>query len=160
MNISIDLPKITLPNVYFLDKKTNIIMDGNFTKIIYSNNCFTMNGLYVLFPIEAFNVEKIGSKVILKFNPYQSCNLSVIQEFSKLESRILEYYKNIYKCKSKISMVLSKQIYSGSMKLYKDYNSPDIKKNNVQYIIKISGVWETYDDMGLTFKLLEVNEGY
>ena len=46
------------------------------------------------------------------------------------------------------------------MKLYKDYNSHDIKKNNVQYIIKISGVWETYEDIGLTFKLLEVNEGY
>ena len=56
MNISIDLPKVTLPNVYFLDKKTNIIMDGNFTKILYSNDCFTMNGLYILFPIESFNI--------------------------------------------------------------------------------------------------------
>jgi len=161
MNISIDLPKITLPNVYFLDKKTNIIMDGNFTKILYSNDCFTMNGLYVLFPIETFNVEKIGSKIILKFNPYQTNNLNVVQEFSKLEMRILEYYKNVSKCKSKISGFLSKQMYNGSMKLYRDYNSGDIKKtNHNQFIIKISGVWETYEDVGLTFKLIEVSEGY
>jgi hypothetical protein len=51
MNISIDLPKILLPNIYFPYKKTNIMMEGNFTKIIYSNEYFTMNGLYILFPI-------------------------------------------------------------------------------------------------------------
>jgi hypothetical protein len=136
-------------------------MDGNFTKLLYSNDSFTMNGLYILFPIESFNVEKNGSKVILKFNPYQSGNLNVVQEFSKLELRIIEYYKNLSKCKSKISGFLSKQMYSGSMKLYRDYNSGDNKKNNnVQYIIKISGVWETYEEVGLTFKLIEVNEGY
>lgn len=160
MNISIDLNKITLPNVYFLEKKTNLIMDGNFTKIIYSNDCFTMNGLYVLFPIEVLNLDKIGTKVILKFNPYQTCNATIIQEFSKLELRILEYYKNLYRCKGKISTFLSRQMYTGSMKLYKDYNSSDIKKKNVQYIIKISGVWETYDEIGITYKLMEVNEDY
>ena len=160
MNISIDLQKITLPNVYFLDKKTNIIMDGNFTKIIYSNDWFTMNGLYVLFPIESHSVDKISNKVILKFNPYNANNSIIIQEFSKLELRILEYYKNIYRCKTKISGFLSRQLYTGSMKLYKDYGSCDIKKNNIQYIIKISGVWETYEEIGLTYKLIEVNEDY
>jgi hypothetical protein len=45
------------------------------------------------------------------------------------------------------------------MKLYKDYNFNE-NKNNVQYIIKISGVWETYEEIGLTYKLIEVNEDY
>ena len=160
MNISIDLPKITLPNIYFLDKKMNIIMDGNFTKVIYSNDYFTMNGLYILFPIEVSSIDKVGSKVILKFNPYHANNSIIVQEFSRLELRILEYYKNLYRCKAKISTFLSKQIYTGGMKLYKDYNSNDIKKKNVQYIIKISGVWETYEEIGLTYKLIEVNEEY
>jgi len=160
MNISIDLPKISLPNVYFLEKKTNIIMDGNFTKVIYSNDCFTMNGIYILFPIESFHIDKIGSKVLLKFNPNQAVNSTILQDFSRLEFRILEYYKNVYKCKTKTSAFLSKQMYSGSMKLYRDSNCLELKKRNIQYIIKISGVWETYDDIGLTFKLLEVNENY
>jgi hypothetical protein len=51
-------------------------------------------------------------------------------------------------------------MHTGTMKLYKDYNSSDDKKKNVQYIVKISGVWETYDEIGLTYKLLEVNEDY
>jgi len=160
MNISIDLNKITLTNLYFLDKKRNLIMDGNFTKILYSNEWFTMSGLYILFPIEITQIEKNNTTNILKFNAYKNGNLSIIQEFSKLEYRIMEYYKNTYQSKCKICNYLSKQLYSGSMKLYKELNSFDIEKKNTQFIIKISGVWETYDDVGLTYKLIEVNENY
>ena len=160
MNISIDLQKINISNIYFSDKKANVIMDGNFSKIIYSNECFTMNGLYILFPIELTSVEKFANKVFLKFNPHNQHNTSIINEFAKLEYRILEYYKNMYKCKTKLSTFLSRQTQSGSMKLYRDYNFLDVKKRNAQYIIKISGVWETYDEVGLTYKLLEVNEDY
>jgi hypothetical protein len=160
MNTSIDLQKIYLSNIYFLDKKTNVIMDGNFSKILYSNEWFTMNGLYVLFPIETLSIEKYSNKSLLKFNPFHPMNSVIIQEFAKLEYRILEYYKNINKCKAKISNFLSRQTQSGSMKLYKDYNFNDTTRNNVQYIIKISGVWETYEEIGLTYKLIEVNEDY
>jgi hypothetical protein len=160
MNISIDLHKTQLSNIYFLDKKRNIIMDGNFTKIIYSNDCFTMNGLYILFPIEVLQIEKNANNNILKFNPYQNNNMSLIQDFAKLEYRIIEYYKNTYHSRCKISNFLSKQMHSGNMKLYKEFNSTDIEKRNTQYIIKISGVWETYEDVGLTYKLIEVNENY
>ena len=52
MIISLDLPKFTLTNLFFLDTKKNMIMDGNFTKLLYSNELFVMNGLYLLFPIE------------------------------------------------------------------------------------------------------------
>jgi hypothetical protein len=46
------------------------------------------------------------------------------------------------------------------MKFYRELNSIDNEKKNTQYIIKISGVWETYEDVGLTYKLIEVNENY
>jgi hypothetical protein len=84
MNISIDLQKIYLSNIYFLDKKTNVIMDGNFSKILYSNEWFTMNGLYVLFPIETLSIEKYSNKSLLKFNPFHPMNSVIIQEFAKL----------------------------------------------------------------------------
>jgi len=160
MNISIDLQKVSILNIFFLDKKMNIIIDGNFTKILYSNDFFTMNGLYILFPIEVSSIEKNANKNLLKLNPYQNNNNIIIQEFAKLEARIIEYYKNTYRCKGKIVNYLSRQMYSGSMKLYKEFSSNDIKKSNVQYIIKISGIWETYDEVGITYKLIEVNENY
>jgi hypothetical protein len=119
-----------------------------------------MNGLYILFPIETMHVEKNMNTNILKFNPYIGNNTNIIQDFAKLEYRLIEYYKNTYQCRCKISNFLAKQMYSGNMKLYKESTSMDIGKKNMQYIIKISGVWETYEDIGLTYKLIEVNENY
>jgi len=158
MNISLDLQKITLSNLFFLERKTNIIMDGNFTKLMYSTEWFTLNGLYILFPVELTSVEKNTNKSFIRINPYHPGNLSIIQDFSKIELRILEQYKHCYRSKAKISNYLSKQLYSGTVKIYKDYYSVDVKKPNPQYMIKISGVWETADNIGLTYKLIEVTE--
>lgn len=38
-------------SLFFTDKKKNIIIDGLFTKILYSTPCFTMNGLYIQFEL-------------------------------------------------------------------------------------------------------------
>jgi hypothetical protein len=46
MIVTLDLSKFTLSNMYFLETKKNIIMDGNFTKLIFSNEFFVMNGIY------------------------------------------------------------------------------------------------------------------
>ena len=94
MNISIDIENIVLPNIYFLDKKRNIIMDGNFTKIIYSNDWFTMNGLYILFPIEVISIEKYSNNNILKFHTYQSNNLQIIED---MLMNIVKRNKCVYK---------------------------------------------------------------
>lgn len=155
MNISIDINKIALWNIYFLEKKKNMVMDGNFTKLIYSNDYFVMNGLYIVFPIEIINFEKNMNKTIIKFNPYLNQNINIIHEFAKLEQRIIEQYKNNNNYKFRSSNNLSKQLYSGTMKLYREFNLNEMK-TNIRYIMKISGVWETYEEVGITYKLIEV----
>jgi hypothetical protein len=157
MIITLELQKLLLSNIYFLDKKRNIIMDGNFTKIMYSNDKFTMNGLYILFPIETISNERNSN--MFRFNPHNTNNVTAINDISKLEYRIIEYYKNTFQCKGKISNLLSKQLYLGSLKLYKEQGVVD---NNIlkKYVIKISGVWESQDEVGITYKLVEVNENY
>ena len=37
--------------IRFLYSKQNTVMDGEFTKILFSRENFTMNGLHLLFPI-------------------------------------------------------------------------------------------------------------
>jgi hypothetical protein len=52
-------------------------------------------------------------------------------------------------------------MYIGFMKTHMDnYETPIENRKNIQYVIKISGVWETRDEVGLTYKLYEVNEVY
>ena len=165
MNLVLDLNnRFSIGNSHFLEKKRNIIIDGYFTKLLYTTELFTMNGIYFIFPIEISSLEKILNKHIIKFAPYSKTNYQIIQEFAKMEYRIIEYYKQMNNCVKKISNTLSKQMYSGSMKIYRDYsvdkkpivNTPD---TNVSCVLKISGVWETKEDIGITFKLFQVVDG-
>ena len=161
MNILLDFKHFSLYNIFNCDTKENIIMEGKFTKLLYSNELFTMNGIYFSFPIENITIEKVGNKNIIKFHSYSQVNLPIIQEFAKIECRILEHYKYMNKCVRKISNTLSKQLYSGSMKIYKDLHSIKNYDNNnkntdeipVDFFLKISGIWETENEIGLTYKL-------
>jgi hypothetical protein len=163
MNLVLDIDKYILENTHFLDTKRNIIIDGNFTKIIYSNELFTMNGIYFLFTIHDYILEKKLNKFLLRFNPYNKLNSSIIEELTNLEHKIIEYYKQMTNTTSKISNSLSKQLYSGNMKIYKEYNysKKPVEENNKttsSIIIKISGIWETREEMGITYKLFEITK--
>lgn len=169
MNIAFDINQVSIQNVYILDQKKNIIMDGQFTKIIYSNEWFTMNGIYLLFPIDNFINELVLGKNSIRFQPYTKSNLSLIQRVSLFETDILELYKKNTHCLKKISNIVARQMYSGTMKITKEYyieNNQPMKHNDHiehneqnnstgKYMIKISGVWENNDEIGLTYKLIE-----
>jgi len=181
MNISIDLHNLSLVNVNFLDTKRNIIMDGNFTKIVYSNQYFTMNSIYLDFPIEWQTIDRVLNKKFVRFNPYNPKNLSIIQDIAKIEARILEYFRTYCKINVKIMNSLSKQMYSGNMKIFQEYSHPQSsfptvssndcvttlsanqersidyldEKDNTFFVIKLSGIWENYQEIGITYKLLQ-----
>jgi hypothetical protein len=165
MIITIDSPrKVIINNVYMLDPKRNMVMDGFFSKLMYSNEYFAMTGLYVLFPIEISNIDVIGMKKQVNFNPHSQTNLQIVQDFAKLEYRVLEHYKQTKQCNRKISNSLAKQMYLGNMKIYKDFNqynkSVDLDTTSNFFLLKISGIWETSDSVGLTYKLYEIKENY
>jgi hypothetical protein len=83
--------------------------------------------------------------------------MPLVQELSKIEYRIIEYYKQINKIEKKTVCLLTKQLYSGNLKIYKDYseNSKKCSNHNIKYIVKLSGIWETYDEIGITYKIIE-----
>jgi hypothetical protein len=121
-----------------------------------------MAGLYILFPIETTTFDAVSMKKQIAFNPNTSQNIKVIQDFVKLEHRILEFYKQTKQCCRKISNSLARHMYSGSMKVYKDYNqykAHDSSKPNL-FLLKISGIWETHETIGLTYKMYEIKENY
>jgi len=159
MNIVFDISSLQLINLIFLESKRNIIMDGTFTKIIYSNPSLSLNSIYCYLPIELQSVDKIANKYFLKFYPSSVINMPIVQELSKIEYKIIEYYKQINHINKKTTCLLTKQLYSGNLKIYRDYTDYNSKINkNIQYIIKISGIWETYNEIGITYKIFECYE--
>ena len=57
----------------------------------------------------------------------------------------------------KNNFILTKQLYSGNLKLYKEFNDSKITNNEkkISFIIKISGIWESNEEIGITYKIME-----
>jgi len=162
MNIILDISNFQLGYLYFLNPKQNIIMDGTFSKIIYSNEHMSLNSIYLHLPLEIQSIEKTMNKNIVKFTNDSVKNMVLIQELTKIENRIIEYYKQTHPnkgCKYS-SAILSKQLASGNIRLYKDYMiNTEEKKSALQFILKISGIWESQQDIGITYKIIDVYNG-
>lgn len=152
MNVNIPATKFVTYYVSWLDTKNNTIMPGNFTKLCYITPHMTMNGLYLHFPVEVASHDIVNDKTQLKFYPNTPHNLMLIRNFTNIEHKMLDNYIQTQQKPLKKVQLLSKQLLSGFMKVYKENNNADLSKCN-EYCVKISGVWETHDECGLTYKL-------
>ena len=178
MNIILDNNDFAIENVFFLEKMNNVIIDGFFSKIIVSDEFFTMNGLFLNLPLIVNESSMINqyNKQIINFNSHTQNNLLLITKISEIENTIIHYYKKLHDIKKKSSLVLSTQLFNGYFKIYKengyfsnyraDIGNPSSKpggkpdniipKVNKKYIIKISGLWENKEEVGISYKFIEV----
>jgi hypothetical protein len=133
--------------IYFLEKKTNAIIDGFFTKICFSDECMIMNGISIDIPIQSF-VKSLQYKSI-QFD--RELNTNLILQISIMEEELIGYYIKYYNVLNKTPIYSLNSVFSnGVIKYYKS-----ITAKHKKYYMKISGVWETSDKVGLTYKLIE-----
>lgn len=150
MNIVLPKYQFKIENINLLKKKTNTIIDGVFTKFIYSNEFFTMNGLYLEFPIYNMACNYENKHVTITYQPYEKENLTWLHYFANIEFQLLDYYNSIHNISKQRVDIISTKLYSGSIKKYIDNQSII---NNI-ITIKISGIWETENEIGLAIKIL------
>ena len=117
MNIVLNIKDINTENIYLLESKKNIIMDGSFTKLLYSNHFLTMNSIYCI-----TNIDIITNEIINKnFSTYTIYSTpEMIQECYDLEKNIINYYKNEFNITKDSNFLLYKQLLSYKIKLYND----------------------------------------
>ena len=56
MNLLCNVSMFQSNHICFLDTKKNMVIDGFFTKIIYSDLYVSLNGLYILCPLESLSI--------------------------------------------------------------------------------------------------------
>ena len=186
MNIALNFKDIQSidHNIKFLDTKRNNIMDGEFTKILYSDKCVTLNGVYIICPLHLYpqnassggggsasnsivasrqrsinNANLYPYKNIITFQPNHPINTQIIHQFAQFEKQLIALYKK-YTFSKKIPVYsLHNQLSSGNTKYYREIQINTIANpstTNVWHIIKISGIWETSQNIGITYKFLEM----
>ncbi len=151
MNIAYKLEQLNLQNLFFMDSKKNIIMDGKFTKVLYSDDLITTNGISMIIPFHNTALDKTYNKTMLKFQTTDPMNAKLCNELAWIEKYILDYYKQITSNTKVSTTTLNDHMKNGNVKIYRDSNSNSVK----HVIIKISGIWEDQTRVGLTYKFME-----
>jgi hypothetical protein len=138
-------------NIYFSDPiKNNIINEGNFIRILYSNSNIIFNGIFLLLSFHNIVCEKYFNKYkcIINTNYYKD----IIDKMKNIEETILKK-SNI---QNKIPIYrINEQLKNGKIKIFDEIKTP-----NCSFIFKISGIWETNQNYGLTYKIIKTKGTY
>lgn len=138
--IAEDLYNFDIKNIFIMPPiKNTLISHGLFHKLLYSNNLFTSNGLYI--KIDYNDTKYLNGRLHYNIDT----NISTIDTIESIEKYILGKINNNNK---KIYQKINDQFRSGNIKL----------NNNVSSVIlKISGLWENDNSIGISYKILSFN---
>ena len=148
MNIVKKLDQYNQDHIYFCDPiKNNIMNDGNFIRIMYSNPLFVLNGIYLYISINHLSIDKYYNKFKCTFdvNLYKD----LINKLHIIETGILKKANIIDKTPQ---YKIYEQLKNGNIKIFSD----NIDKIKNCFLLKIAGIWETEHDYGLTYKFINI----
>ena len=149
MNIAKQLDQYNENYIYFCEPiKNNIMNEGNFIRILYSTYDITLNGIYLLIQFNDVVTEKYYNKIKCSFNVHNHKEL--IEKIKVIEENLLKKIG----INNKIPQYkIYEQLMNGHIKFFSNNNL----KNNGSFILKISGIWETQMNYGLTYKFTKIN---
>jgi hypothetical protein len=151
LNIIMTASQFQPENLLLLDCRPNMIMPGKFTKVMYSDECITLNNISIVSPLEHTKVSGGSSKTFLSFSSTSRNNSKVIADIIRIEDYILTYYMQMTGSQKMCVSSLHDHLQNGYIKVY-----PSGSGTGTTYILRISGVWEDDTRVGLTYKLMSV----
>lgn len=138
--IAENLENVDKKNLFIMSPiKNTLINNGLFHKLLYSNHLFTSNGLYI--KIDYNNTKYLNGRLNYAINS----NISVIEKIECIEKYILGKINTNNK---KIYQKINEQFRSGTIKLNSNVSS---------IILKISGIWENDNSIGISYKIINYN---
>lgn len=164
-----DLENIDYNNIIICDPIKNSIIDySSFYKIIYSNSYISYNGVFTIFKVNNITINK--DKVFFNNNNDDENN-SVFNKLKHIEEHITKLcskskIKKInYKLKDFLNNNYFKFVNNDDVNKFNNFNNLKLLSNsniasnsNYHYfILKISGLWETRENIGMTFKIIKIN---
>jgi len=156
--IAENIENISTNNIIICDPiKNSIMQHSNFYKIVYSNNLLSLNGLYILFNLKMLNQNK--EKIIFNYLD----NKFIIDQIAYIEEYILNLINSnknkIYKITELLTNGYIKYCYNDNLSYDNiSYNSINSTNSNKSLILKISGLWETKENIGITFKIILIEK--
>ena len=136
--------------------KNSAVQYNYFYKLLYSTHIVSLTSIFLLFELNNLSFE--NDKIKFDRNTH---NNNVFSKLIELEDHVLNLIVDSKNKLYKLKEIYENQFFKFSLSDdNENINSYNYLKhlNNRTFIIKISGIWESKDSIGLTFKFIKVNK--
>jgi len=150
MNLVLKNDQFNIECVQFMKTRKNIIMENSlFIKMLYSDENMVMNSIFIEFPVKPRDI----NRNLLFYQPSE--NEALLQQMAQIERDILSYYRMIHLCDKTEIHLMTTQLERGNIKFnyIPSTASPIVHE---KFVMKISGIWENSDTLGLNYKLFVI----
>lgn len=149
MNVALNKNDFNINNIFYQNSIPNTVMEhANFIRILYSNELITINGVFIKINMKINNIEAFYNKYKCIFSAND--NTETTNAIKEIERQIIDNYQTnktpVYK--------IREQLNSMSIKIFTETN---VRKIPSEFILKISGLWETPTEYGITYKFTNIN---
>jgi len=144
-------PKDFNKNFLMLSDKTknNVMNDGYFYRLYYSDEDCTSKGLFLEFELKQVAIEKYFNKLKCGFNT--SYNANIIGFIKSIEKAIIDIMPD--KQGKYTTFRIEEQLQNGFIKIFHNNTSVSpTKHNSKKLLLKISGIWSSAKEYGVTFR--------
>jgi hypothetical protein len=139
--------QFSINNIIISDKtKNNILENGDFYRIYYSDKNVSFNGIYLQFKLKKVIIEPYFNKIKCSFLP--SKNETIINYLKDIEKNILE----IIDIKEKKIFRIEEQLNNSFIKIFSETDKTKKKLEEINILLKISGIWHNKNEIGITFR--------
>jgi hypothetical protein len=148
MYVVLEIDDVKTNNIFYQEKVKNTVMDNSkFLRIVYSNELFMLNGIFIAFNLNLSSIERSFNKYKCIFDA--KTNQDFIFKIANIEKNIMN--GNTVVNKNPVYRITD-QLSNGFLKIF---NEAECKSKN-EFILKIYGIWENECEYGLTYKFINV----
>ena len=136
--------------------KNSVLQYNNFYKLIYSTNIVVLTSIFIIFELTHVSIENDS----ISFNK-NNTNFEVFNKLIALEEYLLKLLNShktkLYKFKEIYDNKTFRFVFNEFNEMLEN-NVNTINTKNYNFVLKISGLWESKESVGLTFKFIIVNK--
>jgi len=149
MLLTVSLPQYDPSHVMFSDKtKNNVLNTGDFYRIYYSDNDVTMNGLILSFKLRKVDIERYFNKIKCGFGrPENRVTIGFIKAIEKSILTLMPSSRS-----KRMVTRIEEQLNNGFIKIFSDSHADFGQHDELQLLLKISGIWSNHGEYGITFR--------
>jgi len=155
MNIVLNPSEVNIKTIHYHHPVTNTVMDdSSFVRVGYSDENICLNAIFIDTAINVNRIDKYFHKY--KYNFDYSSNMDTIDSLIAIERLVLE---SIHLPGINRTFKLREQLLNSNIRVFEnsDSNITNISPGNYKFTLKISGIWVTDIECGLTFKFFLQN---